>query len=271
MIDRNIKSGGAYLKEFIIFNRPFQFLTNDSQWYKLEDYLNRYLFSNKWGNYAILLLIVVFICFLLSISFHGMAKKMINIVTLLSYIGVLILLFIVNRETGRGVRVFSISDYLTDTGFHETRVLITLINCLFFVPFGIFLRKVSGKGYAIVNVFLVVIAATGIEVAQYVFAKGFTALDDMFVYIVGGFAGLLLASPFCLISEYLEERRKEKLRRKNRTMTEYRSSWEPRRRGQYDRIDRGYEETPRYQEPDDEQWYEVENEVKYNEKYDENY
>ncbi len=203
------------LTQFTIFNRPFEFLTSEDQWVKLYNYMNQYFFSNVWGQYAVLVLMAVLAGFLLALVLHGTAKKAVNILTLLAYCGALALLFLVSRETARGFRMFALSDYLTDTGFHETRILIEILNGLFFIPFGILLRKASGKGHAILNVLLVVLAAGGIEVAQYAFSRGYTAVDDAAVYIVGGFLGLILASPFCLISEYLEERRKKKKRRKS--------------------------------------------------------
>lgn len=197
------------MKEFVIFNRPFEFLTEERQWIKLRGFLNQYLFDNAWGKYAILLLVIIGIGFLASIFLHGILKKVMNHVLLFEYIGVLIILFVVSRNAARGFRVFNVSDYLTESGFHETRVLISLINCLMFVPFGILLRKVSGKSHAITNVLLILIAAVGIEVAQYAFFKGYSAAEDVLMYVIGGFAGLILATPFCLISQYLENRREE--------------------------------------------------------------
>lgn len=202
------------MREFTIFDRTFKFLTDESQWVKLQNYLNQYLFDNTWGKYAVLILLAIAAGFLLSIVLHGIAKKTVNHLLLFAYIGVMIFLYVLSHDTAQGFRTFSLSDYLTETGFHETRVLIAVINCLFFVPFGIFLRKVSGKNHLITNMFLVILAAAGIEIAQYVFAKGYTALDDFAVCVIGGWIGLILAAPFCRISEYLEEKRGKKVRKK---------------------------------------------------------
>ncbi len=196
------------MKEFTIFGRPFEFLTNESQWTKLHNFLNQYLFDNYWGNIALIIMAAVFAGFLLSLILHGRAKKTVNVLTLLAYAVVMVLLFVAVRETARGFRGFNLSDYLTDTGFHETRVLIGVVNGMFFVPFGILLRKASGKGHGFANVFLILLAAVGIEFGQYYFAKGYTAVEDVLVYLVGGFSGLIIASPFCLVSEYLENRRR---------------------------------------------------------------
>ncbi len=204
------------MKEFTIFGRSFQFLTNDSQWVKLQNFLNLYLFDNTWGQYALLILLAVLAGFLLSLVLRGGAKKAVNLFTFLLYCGAMILLFIVVREPARGLRVFNISDYLTDTGFHETRVLIGVINGLLFVPFGILLRKASGRGHGISNVFLTMLMAVGIEMAQYVFSRGYTALEDVAVYLIGGFAGMILAAPFCLISESAENRRRRRKTERNR-------------------------------------------------------
>ncbi|MDO4617112.1 MAG: VanZ family protein [Lachnospiraceae bacterium] len=196
------------MTEFTIFDRPFQFLATDDQWTKLENYLDQYLFSNVYGQYALLLLLIITAGFLLSLILRGYLKKTLNIVLFLSYSIVLILLFIAGRDTAQGFRIFTLSDYLTDTGFHETRVLISLLNAVFFAPFGVFLRKASGKGHAIVNIFVVVMAAGGIEIAQYVFSRGYTALEDVLMYVLGGFAGLIIAAPFCMVSEYMENSRR---------------------------------------------------------------
>lgn len=224
------------MKEFTIFNRPFEFLTNDSQWIKLHNYLDLYLFNSVWGQYAVVILMVVCLGFLLSFVFHGKVRKAVNIFTFLIYAGVLVILFLINRQTARGFRLFDISNYLTESGFHETRVLIAAINCFFFVPFGILLRKASGRGHAVLNVLLVTCAAVGIEIGQYVLARGYTAAEDVLVYIVGGFVGLILAAPFCLVSEYLEDRRRREKQER------YRSSWESRKQDRYDRYNRDYDD-----------------------------
>lgn len=87
------------MKDFTFFNRPFHFLTEQEQWVKLQDYLNRFLFSNYYGKIAV-------------------------------------------------------------------------------------------------------------EAAQYVFAKGNSSVEDVLVYLIGGFVGIILASPFCLVAQYLEERKR---------------------------------------------------------------
>ncbi len=197
------------MTEFTIFDRPFEFLANDDQWVKLENYLDQYLFNNVYGQYALVIMLGIAAGFLLSLLLRGYAKKALNILLLLAYSCVLALLFVAGRETAQGFRIFSLSDYLTDTGFHETRVLIAACNCMFFIPFGIFLRKASGRGYTIINILTVIMAAGGIEIAQYFFSKGYTAVEDILMYVIGGFAGMILAAPFCLVSEYRETRRRQ--------------------------------------------------------------
>lgn len=204
-----MEAGGDCLKEFTVFDHTFSFLTEERQWIKLQNYLNQYLFDNRWGKYAVMILAACMLLFLFSIALRGKAKKAANYLLLLIYMAALILLFIVGRDHVRGIRLFNTANYLTEGGFHETRVLISLINCLLFVPFGICLRKASGKGHAFSNVLLVLFMAFGLEIAQYIFARGYTALEDVLVYVIGGFAGLLIASPFCLISQYLEDRRRK--------------------------------------------------------------
>lgn len=197
------------MKEFTIFSHKFSFLTEERQWIKLQDYLNQYLFDNIWGKFAVMILAVCLLLFLLSIILHGSAKKAANSILFFIYIAALLLLFIVGREHVRGIRLFNKANYLTANGFHETRVLISMINCLLFVPFGICLRKVSGKGHIFRNIFLMLLMAFGVEIAQFIFCRGYSALEDVLVYVIGGFAGLLIATPFCLISQYLEDRRRK--------------------------------------------------------------
>ncbi|MDO4491606.1 MAG: VanZ family protein [Lachnospiraceae bacterium] len=196
------------MKEFTIFDRPFRFLMEESQWIKLQNYLEQYLFENVWSQYAMLLLLILFLGFLLTFVLRGTPKKVMNHLLLMGYLVVLALLFVAGRGTARGIRVFNVNDYLTDTGFHETRVLIAVINCLMFVPLGIALRKASGRAHAITNSLLIFLVAAGIEIAQYLLARGFSALEDVLMYVLGGFAGLIIAAPFCLLSEYMEEKGK---------------------------------------------------------------
>ena len=67
-----------------------------------------------------------------------------------------------------------------------------ILNCLFFVPFGLLLASTSGPQRFLQNLIIVFLFSIAAESLQYVFAIGASDITDVIMNTLGGFLGLLL-------------------------------------------------------------------------------
>ena len=183
--------------EIEIFDHTFYFLSDSRQWAKLYDFLSLYLLNNAAGKLAVLLAAAACLMMLVTIPVHGTKKRRLNDTCLALYAAALLLLFVFSREGGtRGLRIFSGEWYLTDGGFHEANILVTLLNFTLFIPYGFLLRKALGPHKKLRMLLAILAAAILPELLQLLFARGYTALQDLLAYILGALLGWLLMLPF---------------------------------------------------------------------------
>lgn len=167
-------------------------LVTPEQWRKLLDFIQNYFLSRPCTILAIILLITSFILTIKSIKDKSKKKQ---VIALICYIGLVIIFSIVNRDVGtaRELRLYFDPWLLENgTGFHESNVLISIIDCLYFIPIGFLLRL--NKWHSLILSFVfVLIFGFSIELFQYILIRGVASISDFTSYIVGGLIGILLA------------------------------------------------------------------------------
>lgn len=200
-----------------VFDRIFSFFSEARQREKLLVLLRQYFFENPVAITAVILGCVSLIISLFTGRMREKNRWRADWACLFGYFAALILLLVFSRYWQgdiRGIRIFEIGYYLTDEGFHETNVLITVVNALVFIPFGSLLRKASeswmpelrkklgfaaGLTAALLRLPIVLAAGVAIEGMQYVFARGNSALLDVIAYAAGSILGMLFMGIWLLI------------------------------------------------------------------------
>src|SRR5690242_19605255 len=71
-----------------------------------------------------------------------------------------------------------------------------VLNCLFFIPFGLLLSVNFKRVRFLAQFLFIVVFSLAVELIQYIFAMGATDVTDLIANAAGGLAGLLLYS-FC--------------------------------------------------------------------------
>lgn len=81
--------------------------------------------------------------------------------------------------------------YSNEVGFlfHLTEVI---YNCLFFLPFGIYLKAIMNTGYSKQIVLFGVVFSIALEAVQYIFAIGATDVTDVITNTCGVTVGILV-------------------------------------------------------------------------------
>ena len=187
--------------EITLFGRTFYFLTERRQFEKLFDYVYDYWFSNPISIFSLILMLSITISILVlnraskNSGLQTRRSQQIHRILLALYTLALYLLLVISRDTGtREWRHIAISDYLAgDSGFHESEILIAALYILYFIPFGILLRKVipSQKKWQSILLILACTSAFGIfiELSQYILARGITYIGHILAYTIGALLG----------------------------------------------------------------------------------
>lgn len=176
-----------------IFDRVFSFFGEQRQWEKALLMLRQYFLENPVAIAGVALAVLTLIVSLFTKKMA--AKRRADWTCVRFYYYALLLVLVFSRYWQgdvRGIRAFGLSYYLTEDAFHEASVLITLVNALVFVPFGCLLRK-AADGWNYLQMLLVAfLLGTLVEVLQYIFARGNSALQDILAYVLGTLVGMVL-------------------------------------------------------------------------------
>lgn len=167
-------------------------LVTPEQWRKLLDFIQNYFLSRPCTILAIILLITSFVLTIKSIKDKSRKKQAL---ALICYIGVVIIFSIVNRDVGtaRELRLYFDPWRLENgSGFHESNMLISVIDCLYFIPIGFLFRLNKWHSFILSFVFVLVFGFS-IELFQYILIRGVASLSDFVSYVIGGLIGILLA------------------------------------------------------------------------------
>lgn len=168
------------------------YLISPEQWNKLMDFIQNYFLNRPCTILAIGLFILFFVFTVQTIKYRSKNKQ---ITALICYIGVVIIFSIVNRDVGanRELRLYFDPWLLENgTGFHESNVLISIIDCLYFIPIGFLLRLNKWQSLILSFVF-VFIFGFSLELLQYILNRGVASISDFVSYIFGGLLGIVLA------------------------------------------------------------------------------
>lgn len=180
--------------KFNLFGRTFYFLADANQQEKAIMMLEKYIFKPE--NLILLTFLVIYIIALIVAKI----KNNVNLINLLKkvspwvYLVVILGITILNRTSGdREIRFYH-DVWFTPTGFHESNVLGFLFNLMIYIPFGYLLYMfLSSSKKWLLTIGVVFMSSIMIEIMQYVFARGVTAIDDLIANAIGGVVGLIFA------------------------------------------------------------------------------
>ncbi|MCI6997550.1 MAG: VanZ family protein [Eubacterium sp.] len=189
--------------KFDLFGREFYFLENEYQWQKVAVFFETHFY---YSYFNILLLAVILIyCGALLITIlrkniewkQNLKQKFIWI-----YLFFVLMFSVFNHSNvDREIRMELDEWLVADFGFHESVILMALINAILYLPIGYMIQcriKERNKSKAIVycfcNVLFILVYSLGMEVLQYVFNKGVTSLTDILANLIGGLIGIILAA-----------------------------------------------------------------------------
>lgn len=161
------------------------------QWEKLIYFVENYFLTKPFTVIGILLFISTIV-----LSIKGNKQKSIQSykMALVCYLGVVLVFSVLNRDTGssRELRLYFDSWLLENgSGFHESNILISIIDCLYFIPIG-FLVFLNRKDNIFLCLLFVGLLGFSIELIQYVLIRGVASISDFISYCVGGVLGMIL-------------------------------------------------------------------------------
>ena len=184
---------------FNLFGRTFSFLADPNQQEKAMAMLEKYIFKPEIIVLLTVLAIYLIVFLVAKIKKH---EKSLNVLRKMSpwmYLFIILGITILNRTPGdREIRLYH-DLWITENGFHESNVLGFLFNLVLCIPYGWLLtRHLKTR---VVSVIIIVVTSLSIEIMQYIFARGVTAIDDLISNTIGGLLGLFLAIAFEKIKE----------------------------------------------------------------------
>lgn len=182
--------------KFRIFDHEFEFLNNESQWNKLSSFLHENFFKNKAIIIAVILCIIILFLLVYSNHLNSNSKHLVNKLLPMLYVAVLILIYVLSREAGeRSINIFRLDDYMSETGFHETMILLAAFDCITFIPLGFLFERLFLKKSLFEVCFLLLFAVL-IELVQFIFARGELSTVGMLMHFLGSILGLLIYKLF---------------------------------------------------------------------------
>lgn len=172
-------------------------LFSNRQWLKLMSFLKQYLLKPTSGI-AILFLIDCLLCLYMMLNCKRY-RELLQKAALMNYCGVILSLSVFNRENGtaREIRLYFDPWIISVSGFrfHESNILIFLLDCIYFIPFGLLVGLQSIRAYrCAVSMCLILLIGIGVETLQFVFGRGVSSIGDITAYFIGGVIGFSIAT-----------------------------------------------------------------------------
>ena len=177
-----------------ILGRKFLLLVKIEQWYKLLDLVKMYFSKPTTAIFAITLLVGIF--------YFWKVFRCKDLEKIWLYKGILWNLFIIiflclsifNRNMGsvRELRLFFDPWFSGKNAFHESTILIALIDCFYFMPYGaiVYWQEWNSYGFLISEI-IVFVTGLMIEVLQFVLIRGVASIEDVAAYFIGGTIGII--------------------------------------------------------------------------------
>lgn len=180
--------------EWDILGWDFKLLVEQRQWDKLFSFILNYVLTKPAAIFAVSIFFVCCGMVFFGMGSEGKKRKVFKRLALCSYIFVLLLLSVLNRDSGtREVRIFFDAWIAGANAFHESNVIIALIDFFYFVPYGMLLRwQRRWHAHWLMSLGIVSLSGFLIEFFQFVFARGVSSLEDFAAYTLGGMAGVAL-------------------------------------------------------------------------------
>ena len=177
-----------------IFGREFLLLVNIEQWEKLWNLIKMY-FSKPATAIFVISVIAGLLFFRKAFENKDMEKACQYKAILWSlFIIVILCLSIFNRNTGnvRELRLLFDPWFSGKNSFHESTVFISLIDCLYFIPYGaiVYWQEWNSYGFLISET-IVFITGLMIEALQYLLIRGVASIEDVSAYFIGGTIGII--------------------------------------------------------------------------------
>ena len=188
--------------EILIFGRWFSFLSEEAQWDKLNSMLSQYFYTPA----TILALIAAVVCFfyvkkgIKCILNKEIESEKYKKIVLIGYIVIFFSFSFFNRDV-TNVRVLRLtfdSWIASNRTYHESNILIAILDTLYFVPYGAIVkwkRWNDRRIYSfIVSIGIILLTGFTIEFLQYFFFRGVASVEDLIAYLTGGSIGIIVVS-----------------------------------------------------------------------------
>ncbi len=179
-----------------IGGRCFSLLGEKAQWEKLSGMI-KYYFYRPTTVLAMIILVIGVVCIIqghIKSKMEETQAVFFKITALLSYIIIIFLLSVLNRDRGeeRILRLTLDPWVASSTAYHESNVLIAIFNAGYFMPLGALVRwqnpgKLRIKAFAIIALIGVIV-----EFLQYLLIRGVASVEDVAAYIIGGSIGIII-------------------------------------------------------------------------------
>lgn len=181
-----------------IWGREFRLLVEQRQWDKLFSFIFNYFLTKPAAILGIAVLILCCSLIFFGMGFEGKKRKWMKRLALISYIAVTLLFSIFNRDEGvRALRLMPDAWTAGTSGFHESNIIIAIIDFLYFIPLGMLVRwQHRYHVHWLSSLAFVAAAGFTVEFLQYVMARGVASVGDFAAYVLGGMAGVALEHLF---------------------------------------------------------------------------
>lgn len=182
--------------EFTFFDRVFHFFSEERQWQKLYGFLQTY-FSLTPALVILLSVLLIYFVLLLYARLNNkrILRQKLHRCGVWVYFFLILQLSVFNRQPGeRCLRMMPDAWLAGEEAFHESNIIMSVIDFGYYIPYGIFLacRMEKSKMY-----FKAIGLAAGtslmMEVLQYICARGVASPADILANTAGGAMGVFLA------------------------------------------------------------------------------
>ena len=175
-----------------IFDRVFYLFTEERQKQKLIDFINDYFLSGPALLIIGIVLVIYFLVWVYAIRNRRIRlKKFLNNASYWLCFFLILQLSVLNRKSGtREIRITPEPWFIGSTAFHESNVLLAVIDFCYYVPYGFLtIRIFRGKHMFMKTFGIILMTSLGMEILQYVFAKGVSSSGDVIANTLGGLFG----------------------------------------------------------------------------------
>lgn len=184
--------------KFEIFGRKFEFFSSLRQWEKLKALCAEYILHPA-VICAVGLLFLYFILYFYMRAKHKSALlEKIRLFAPVLYLFCIIALSLLNRTPGTRGDFHFFFDFIFagTTYFHETRVLMAILDFLYYIPYGFLLRWSNPHIRAYGAVGLASLTAFAIEILQWLFALGVGTAEHWLICTFGAVIGVVCFVPY---------------------------------------------------------------------------